>query len=121
MTQSPSTGAYGTTAPAQHSSPTSATANDPAPAAVEAVVQRAGELARSGDTDPAVVELTNAAGGDRRAVEGARDRLATRLHVAVDDFEATATLQLLNRTLSRLPRVDPLDWRVRWTQRFRRP
>ena len=121
MTQASSTGAYGTTAPTQLSSPTSATATDPAPTAVDAVVERASELARSGVTEAAVIELMNAAGSDRRAVEGARDRIAARLHAAVDDFEATATLQLLNRTLSRLPRVDPLDWRVRWTQRFRRP
>jgi hypothetical protein len=39
----------------------------------------------------------------------------------VDDFEATGTLQLLNRVLSHVPIEDPLDWKVRWTQRFRRP
>jgi hypothetical protein len=73
-----------------------------------------------GDVDR-VALLIAEAGGDRAAVEAARDRVAAHLHRAVDDYEATATLQLLNRALSRMPRVDPLDWRVRWHQRFRKP
>ena len=47
--------------------------------------------------------------------------MAARVRAAVDDWDATAALTLLNRTLSLLPRHDPLDWRVRWTQRFRKP
>lgn len=89
---------------------------------VDDVVVRASELSRDGvAAADAAEEVLAAAGGDRRLVEAARDRVASRVHARVDDFEATATLQLLNRVLSRTPIHDPLDWRVRWTQRFRRP
>jgi hypothetical protein len=90
---------------------------------VEDVKARAAELALDGATDmkAAADELLAAAGGNRRAVEAARDEVAARVRARVDDFDATATLTLLNRALSRLPIDDPLDWRVRWTQRFRRP
>lgn len=92
--------------------------------AVDEVIGRATELAKEGrgDAGPDVVEaVLAAAGGDRRLVEVGRDRVAARVAARVDDFEATATLQLLNRVLGALPIDDPLDWRVRWTQRFRRP
>lgn len=89
---------------------------------VDDVVVRAAELSRDGvSAADAAPDVLAAAGGDRRTVEAARDRMASRVHARVDDFEATATLQMLNRVLSRLPIHDPLDWRVRWTQRFRRP
>lgn len=84
------------------------------------VLSRAKELAGASNGS-AVQQLVADAGGDRAAVEAARDRVVAHLHTAVDDFEATAVLQLLNRTLSAMPRVDPLDWRVLWGQRFRRP
>jgi hypothetical protein len=84
------------------------------------VLTRAKELAGAGN-GAALQQLVAEAGRDRVSVEAARDRVATRLHTKVDDFEATALLQLLNRTLSAMPRVDPLDWRVRWGQRFRKP
>ncbi|MDA8045845.1 MAG: hypothetical protein M0Z30_11510 [Actinomycetota bacterium] len=86
------------------------------------VVARASDLARD-QTPPedASTQLMAAAHGDRRTVESARDQVAGRLRKRVDDFEATATLQLLNRVLSHLPIHDPLDWKVRWGQRFRRP
>jgi hypothetical protein len=90
--------------------------------ALDDVIARAGELAHQGATaDAAASEILGAAGGDRRTVEAARDRVAARVRSRVDDFEATAVLTLLNRVLSRLPIHDPLDWKVRWTQRFRRP
>jgi hypothetical protein len=54
-------------------------------------------------------------------VEAARDAVAARVRARVDDFEATDTLQLLNQVLARLPIHDPLDWKPRWKQRFRRP
>jgi hypothetical protein len=87
------------------------------------VIARASELARDGEPDAAKAadELLAAAAGDRRAIEVARDQMAARIRARVDDFEATAVLQLLNRSLSLLPIDDPLDWKVRWTQRFRRP
>ncbi|HWE55612.1 MAG TPA: hypothetical protein VG435_08865 [Acidimicrobiales bacterium] len=90
--------------------------------AVDDVVAQAAELASAGvSADQAAEALMRTAGDHREAVVGARDRLAARVHAQVDDFEATATLQLLNRVLGRVPIIDPLDWRVRWTQRFRRP
>lgn len=72
-------------------------------------------------TPEAVRELVADAGGDRARLEAERDRLAVYMHTHVDDFQATAALQLLNRKLATLPRNDPLDWRVLWGQRFRRP
>jgi len=80
------------------------------------VVQIAVELARTGDANGSgpPETLASAAGGDRHLLEAARDRAAARLHRRADDWEATAALTLLNRALSRMPRTDPLDWRVRW-------
>lgn len=90
--------------------------------AADDVMTLAAELAASGvDVDQAVDELLTTAGGDRPTLVEARDGVAAQVHARVDDFEATATLQLLNRVLGRVPIKDPLDWRVRWTQRFRRP
>lgn len=89
---------------------------------VEDVIARAAKLAADGVTAGATGdELLDVAGGDRKVVETARDRVAAKLARAVDDFEATATLTLLNRALAGLPIHDPLDWKVRWSQRFRRP
>lgn len=87
----------------------------------DAVIARASELARDGAVTDVVGQLLAAAGGERRHVETARDMVAGRVRARVDDFEATATLQLLNRALSLTPIHDPLDWKVRWGQRFRRP
>jgi hypothetical protein len=87
----------------------------------EAIASQATELARTGSADSAAEALAAAAGGDRGTIEAARDHVASHLHNAVDDWEATAALTLLNRTLAGMPRHDPLDWRVRWKQRFRMP
>ena len=87
----------------------------------EAIAAQAAELARSDSPGAATEALVTAAGGARQTIEAARDRVAAHLHTAVDDWDATAALTLLNRTLAGMPRHDPLDWRVRWTQRFRRP
>jgi hypothetical protein len=87
---------------------------------VEELAAEAARLAKAGDVG-AVDAIVAGAGGDRRAVEAARDEVAARLHAAVDDWDATAALTLLNRALSEMPRFDPLDWRIRWSQRFRRP
>ena len=87
------------------------------------IVTRASEMAHDGRaTGPGAAEsLMEAAGGDRNALVSARDQVAAHLHGNVDDFEATAALQVLNRALSNIPIIDPLDWKVRWGQRFRRP
>jgi hypothetical protein len=87
----------------------------------EAIASQAADLSKPGAANDAVDVLSAAANGDRRIIEAARDNVAAHLHVVVDDWSATATLTLLNRTLAMMPRTDPLDWRVRWTQRFRRP
>jgi hypothetical protein len=92
------------------------------PTDVEAVLSCAHKRALAGDTpDSAVDDVMAAAGGDRHLLEAARDVAAERVHLRTDDFESTAALQMLNRVLSRVPIVDPLDWRVRWGQRFRKP
>jgi hypothetical protein len=83
--------------------------------ATDAIVQRATELATAGDAD-AVEKLIASVGADRHALEAARDQVAAHLHRQVDDFKATAALTLLNRTLSQIPIVDPLDWRTRWAK-----
>ncbi|HET9077041.1 MAG TPA: hypothetical protein VFN68_08915 [Acidimicrobiales bacterium] len=87
----------------------------------DALVARAYDLSRAGVTQAAVDELLSAASESRPDLEAARDRVAARVHARVDDFDATAALQLLNRALSRAPIHDPLDWKPRWGQRFRRP
>ena len=90
--------------------------------AVDTVVSRARVRALAGDSaDDALEDVLAAAGGDRRTVEAARDAAAAAVHVRSDDFDSTAALQMLNGILSRIPIEDPLDWRVRWTQRFRKP
>ncbi len=79
--------------------------------ALDDVIACARDLASRGvAAADAADEVLAVAGGDRRAVEAARDRVAARLRARVDDFEATATLQMLNRVLSHLPIHDPLDW-----------
>jgi hypothetical protein len=85
------------------------------------IVEQATELAKDGlGPNEAAAAIETAAAGDRRLVEAARDEVAARIRAAVDDYEATATLTLLNRTLSQMPRHDPLDWRERWA-RHRKP
>ncbi len=96
-------------------------AADPVASGPEELVARAYELSRSGTTPDAVDRLLAVTGPRRRDLEAARDLVAARVHARVDDFAATAALQLLNRTLSEAPIHDPLDWKVRWGQRFRRP
>jgi hypothetical protein len=82
----------------------------------DAIIHHAGELAQDADISAAVDELIGLVGPDRQAMESARDRVAAHLHRSVDDWKATATLTVLNRALARMPRNDPLDWRVRWSK-----
>ena len=85
------------------------------------LITRARQLGLPGSSPDALAHLVADARGDRELLEAARDELARHLHTHGDDFEGTAALQLLNRALAALPRHDPMDWRVRWDQRFRRP
>jgi len=77
----------------------------------------AAEAARAGHTTEAIID---AAGGERAAIESARDSLAASVRRRVDDFESTAALRLLNRALSEMPPIDPFDWQVRW-EKHRKP
>jgi hypothetical protein len=90
------------------------------PSSPEAIVRQAADLTQDRDQAAALEKLIAAVGADRHSLEMARDQVAAQLHRRVDDFQATATLTLLNRALSGIPIVDPLDWRVRWS-RHRKP
>jgi hypothetical protein len=79
------------------------------------------ELAGSDDQDAAVTALLEAAGGDRTALELARNQVARRLHSHVGDWRAGAALGLLNKALVKVGWTDPYDWKIRWSQPFRRP
>jgi hypothetical protein len=82
----------------------------------DAIVQQAADLTRDVDQAAAADKLIVLVGSDRHALETARDQVAAQLHRSVGDFQATATLTLLNRAMAGIPIVDPLDWRVRWAK-----
>lgn len=71
-------------------------------------------VAKAGGTTD---QVADSAGGDRGVLEAARDRVAAQVRRRVDDFEATAALQTLNRALADSPPTDPFDWQVRWERR----
>ena len=73
--------------------------------------------------------LAAAAGGDRVPLEQLRARFIKRLHVASDDFAATAGLRATEAALALVPRPDgvwawgdrePTQPRRRWWRRRRR-
>ena len=86
---------------------------------VKAVALEADSMAQAGPADPEV--LSASAGGDRSTLVEARNFYASLVSARSDDFRATAALSLLNRAISATPVIDPLDWKKRWHQRFRRP
>jgi len=92
---------------------------------VDLIEQRALELGRRSpspsEQSEAVGQLVDAAGADRPSLEEARNRLARRLHGNSSDSAAVGALGLLNRALVAVGWDDPYDWRVRWSQPFRRP
>lgn len=77
-------------------------------------------MAESGSSASDVDELVTLAGTDRAGVEAARDLVASRIHIRVDDWSATGALTVLNQALSRAARSDPMDWKERWA-RHRKP
>jgi hypothetical protein len=79
------------------------------------------ELGPTTDGEAAVARLVEAAGGDRAAIEAARDEVARRLHGNAGDWAATSALGLLNKTLVSMGWYDKYDWKIRWSQPFRRP
>jgi hypothetical protein len=87
----------------------------------DVIENKAIELASSTDREDAITQLLALAGGDRDALGAARNRLAARLRANAGDFRATAALTLTNKALVRLGWVDPFDWKIRWSQPFKRP
>lgn len=87
----------------------------------DVIEQKAAELAGSADQDAALDELVALVGDDRAGLEAARNAVAKRLHRNTGDWEATASLALLNRAVAKVGWVDPYDWRGRLGNRFRKP
>jgi hypothetical protein len=72
----------------------------------DAIEQRAAELAASTDRDDAVTQLLTLVDGDREALGAARNRVVR---------------QVLNKALVAVGWKDPYDWKIRWSQPFKRP
>jgi hypothetical protein len=87
----------------------------------DTIERKALELATATDRKAAVSELVAAAGGDRDALAAARNLVAYRLRSNSGDFTATAALTLLNKAVVQAGWVDRYDWKIRWTQRLKRP
>jgi len=83
------------------------------------VAAEAERMLDEGESDPDA--LAQRMGLDREALQEARDFFASLVRAHSDDFRATEALRLVNRAMSKTPIVDPLDWKPRWHQRFRRP
>jgi hypothetical protein len=83
---------------------------------------RALELAVAG-TEPAaaVTTLVDAAAGDRKSLEEARNRVARRMHGNSGDLSAGAALALLNKALVSFGWIDPYNWKKRLGNRLRKP
>ena len=81
---------------------------------LDALIELAAELGRPGaDKEAGARQLITRAGGDRVALEEARNFYARRLHGRSDDWAATAALGLLNRALTDSGWVDPYEWKGR--------
>jgi hypothetical protein len=87
----------------------------------DAIERKAIDLAAATDRQDAVDQLLALAGGDRDALGAARVQVARRLRADSGDHTATAALTLLNKALVQVGWVDRYDWKIRWTQRFKRP
>jgi hypothetical protein len=87
----------------------------------DAIERRAAELAASTDRDDAVAQLLTLVDGDREALGAARNRVVRQLHANPSDHGATATLAVLNKALVAVGWKDPYDWKIRWSQPFKRP
>jgi hypothetical protein len=88
---------------------------DPTPTStLDALIDLAASLSQPGaDKEAGARELIDRAGGDRAALEAARNVYSTRLHGRSDDWTATGALTLLNRALTDSGWIDPFDWRYR--------
>ncbi len=84
------------------------------PSTVDALVELAAQLGQPGVDKPVAARaLIERAGGDRSALEEARNIYARHLHGRSDDWAATAALTLLNRALTDSGWIDPYDWNRR--------
>ena len=98
-----------------------------APTLTETLEAHALELASAtgdgGVVDPeqAAEALVQAAGGDRDALEEARNRTAQHLYGNSGNVVAGTALALLNKAIVRIGWVDPYDWRPRLGNRLRKP
>ena len=123
-TSKPSTSREGSSSASSNESTGHLSARDPGRfdvlrSPVKAVVLEADRMAQAGQADPQV--LSACADADRSTLVEARNFYASLVSARSDDFRATAALRLLNRAVSATPVIDPLDWKKRWNQRFRRP
>jgi hypothetical protein len=83
---------------------------------LDALIELAGHLGQPGagmDKESGARQLIERAGGDRPALEEARNVYARHLHGRSDDWNATGALSLLNRALTDSGWVDPFDWKGR--------
>jgi hypothetical protein len=78
----------------------------------ERALALADELSRGAHTRKEAVQQL-AAGGDKPALEEARDELVVRLRRSSDDYGATAALNLLNQALAEVGWRDPFNWKHR--------
>ncbi len=89
------------------------------PPRAQDAADEAERMLAQGESDPEI--LARRMGNDREALQQARDFFVSLVRAHADDFRATEALRLVNRAMSKTPIVDPLDWKPRWHQRFRRP
>ncbi|MGC8512664.1 MAG: hypothetical protein ACP5P1_06460 [Acidimicrobiales bacterium] len=89
------------------------------PPRAQEAANEAERMLDEGESDPDA--FARRMGYDREALQQARDFFASLVSAHSDDFRASEALRLVNRAMSKTPIVDPLDWKPRWHQRFRRP
>jgi len=79
------------------------------------IADRAVALATGSDADltKARATLIKLAGDTAVPLEQARDLLVRRIRQRSDDFSASSGLSLLNATLSKVGKVDKLEWQPR--------
>jgi hypothetical protein len=77
------------------------------------IADRAVALANGTDDDLAGARATliKLAGDKAGPLEQARELLVRRIRLRSDDFPATSGLSLLNATLSKLGKIDDVEWK----------
>jgi hypothetical protein len=87
----------------------------------ETIADKVRQLSANPDRQAAVAALVALAATDRPGLEAERDRVAVRLHGHSDDYQATATLSLLNQALAESGWHDPYRWKQRTGKVWKRP